>query len=265
MTPREIRDRFGAHREIQGGGWLHLKKGQITDDTEMSLALGASILDEGAVEARAAAEAFSAWMRTKPADIGHTVRRGLVHFRRTGETAVPHNEYNAGNGACMRTLPVALFTYGQDEAAVRAAVVAQAHVTHNSELADAGTLCTVRMIQLALSGAPKAELKRLADELAAARPEYRYAGKPRENPSGFIAETLQVVFQALFENDGFESGLIETVNRGGDADTTGAIYGMLGGTLYGVQAIPERWLKDLDHKTKAACEAQALALMALAQ
>ena len=39
MTPGEIRAAFGVHREITGGGWLHLKPGHVTDDTEMSLCM----------------------------------------------------------------------------------------------------------------------------------------------------------------------------------------------------------------------------------
>ncbi|HSO84778.1 ADP-ribosylglycohydrolase family protein, partial [Thiocapsa sp.] len=75
MTPREIREVYGEHRNLIGGGWLRLRKGRVTDDTEMSLALGNSILAAGCVDAHAIAEAFSDWMRTKPVDIGHTVRR----------------------------------------------------------------------------------------------------------------------------------------------------------------------------------------------
>ena len=40
--------------------------------------------------------------------------------------------------------------------------------------------------------------------------------------------------------------MVETVNCGEDAYTTGAIAGMLGGALYGLDAIPERWLKKLE-------------------
>jgi ADP-ribosyl-[dinitrogen reductase] hydrolase len=36
------------------------------------------------------------------------------------------------------------------------------------------------------------------------------------------------------------------VNQGGDADTTGAIAGMIAGALYGEAAIPGAWLKRLD-------------------
>ena len=88
MTPREILEAHGEHRDIKGGGWLRLRKGQVTDDTEMSLALGEAILSAGRIDGESVAASFSAWMRTKPVDIGNTVRRGIVHYRRTGETQV---------------------------------------------------------------------------------------------------------------------------------------------------------------------------------
>jgi len=90
-----------------------LKPGQVTDDTTMSLALGASILAQGKVDALAAAQAFDAWMRAKPVDIGNTVRRNLLQFRNTGNPEAPYSDHDAGNGAAMRVLPVALATFGQ--------------------------------------------------------------------------------------------------------------------------------------------------------
>ena len=39
-----------------------------------------------------------------------------------------------------------------------------------------------------------------------------------------------------------------TVNQGGDADTTGAICGMLAGAYYGMEGIPRRWQKKMDPK-----------------
>jgi ADP-ribosyl-[dinitrogen reductase] hydrolase len=44
LTPNEIRQQHGVHRDITGGGWLRLKAGKVTDDTTMSLALGASFV-----------------------------------------------------------------------------------------------------------------------------------------------------------------------------------------------------------------------------
>lgn len=262
MTPREIKAEFGEHHQITGGGWLKLKPGQVTDDTEMSLALGEAVLASGRVEPEACAEAFSAWMSRKPVDIGNTVRRGIVHYRRNGLTAVPENEHDAGNGACMRVLPVALATWGLVEAEVRQACRVQSHVTHHNKLSDAGTECVVLMVQRALDGAGKYDLLTSeAARLVESHPEFRFRGRREENPSGYIVHTLRAVFQALFDTDDFEDCLVDVVNRGGDADTTGAIAGMLAGALYGIEAIPGRWLKSLDRTVYRQCEVQALALM----
>ncbi|MBK1732476.1 ADP-ribosyl-[dinitrogen reductase] hydrolase [Thiococcus pfennigii] len=263
MTPREIREVYGEHRDILGGGWLRLRKGRVTDDTEMSLALGRTILAHGRVEPQAVAEAFSDWMRTKPVDIGHTVRRGISLYRRTGAVEVPENDYDAGNGACMRCLPVALATLGAPLVEVAAANRRQSHVTHHSLLADRGTLCVIRMVQTALLGGSHADLRRLADALVAEDRRYAYDRKRMENPGGYLVETLRAVFQALFATEDFETALIDVVNRGGDADTTGAILGMIAGPLYGLEAIPRRWRRVLDADTRQNCLSQSQALIAL--
>lgn len=264
MTPREIRQAHGVHRHLSGGGWLRLRRGQVTDDTEMSLALGWAILGAGGVDAPAIAESFSAWMRGKPVDIGHTVRRGIVRFRQTGQTVMPLNDQDAGNGACMRALPIALCTLGLEAAAVAEANRIQSHTTHHSPLGDAGTLTVIRMVQTALLGGDLAKLRLLAEALVVEEPRYRYDRQRLENPGGYIVETLQAVFQALFGTHDFETALIDVVNRGGDADTTGAILGMIAGALYGREAIPRRWLAALDPRIKESCREQASALLRMA-
>lgn len=269
MTPREIAHRFthhgGVHRELIGGGWLRLPPGQVTDDTTMSLALGASILANGGkVEPLGCAQAFDAWMRAKPVDIGNTVRRNLIRFRTTGEPVAPPSEHDAGNGAAMRILPVALATLGQPEAAVRAACRAQAHVTHHNAMSDAACEFLALTVQDFLRGDSLRQVfrQRIAP-LVLEQPAFAFRQRPRrENPSGWIVETLQAVLQALVDADGFENCLVDVVNRGGDADTTGAIAGMLAGVLYGREALPARWLKVLDPAIREACAAQAWRLVA---
>lgn len=265
MTPREIAHNYGTHNNIVGGGWLNLKAGHVTDDTTMSLALGRAILECRGIDPIAIASAFDQWMRGKPVDIGSTVRRGLLHFRNTGDPVSPLNEHDAGNGACMRTLPVALATLGEGEAAVWQAVQAQAHVTHNNPLSDAGTFCVVSMIQGALLGAGTTQLLQgPVKALLADFPEFSFRRKRNDNPSGFIVHTLRLVFEALLDTDNFEDCLVVTVNQGGDADTTGAIAGMIAGAVYGLDAIPVRWKKQLDPATASACREQAAALLTLA-
>lgn len=265
MTPREIAAQHGVHGRIRGGGWLRLKPGQVTDDTGMALALGEAILAHRRVDARAVAEAFDAWMRGKPVDIGNTVRRGIVSYRQTGVPVRPESEHDAGNGAAMRVLPVALASLGRSEDTVRALCRVQSHVTHHNSLSDAATECLALMTQDALAGHDKwALLRRRAEPLIARHPEFEYRQRRRENPSGYVVDTLQAVFQALADSHNFRDCLVDVVNRGGDADTTGAIAGMLAGALYGPDDLPGDWLAALDGAVRQACARQAAALLDLA-
>lgn len=265
MTPREIQRIYGQHDSIRGGGWLKLKRGQVTDDTTMALALGDALLEQGSIDAVAIAKSFNEWFKQKPVDIGNTVRRGIIHFRSSGIPVVPYNEQDAGNGACMRSLPIALFTYGQPLSRMKAASKRQAHVTHNNELSDAACETVIEMIQASFAGQDKATmLKGPVAVLIKRFPQFVFRVQRRENPSPYIVETLQAVFQGFFDTDDFESCLIDVVNRGGDADTTGAIAGMLAGSYYGLNAIPKRWIQTLDKDVSRRCEEQAIALLEIA-
>lgn len=266
MTPREISSRYGVHDTLRGGGWLRLKPGQVTDDTTMSLALGKSIIEQGKVDAYAAAQAFDSWMRAKPVDIGNTVRRNLLQFRKSGNPEAPYSDHDAGNGAAMRMLPVALATLDENEEIVRSASHAQAHVTHHCAASDAACETLAFMVQDALRGKDKNHLlHQHAHPLAAQFPEFRFrAIRQSTNPSGYIAHTLQAVFQSFFDTDDFRDCLVDVVNRGGDADTTGAIAGMLAGAMYGMEQIPIPWLKRLDTNVRQSCEDQAQTLLLLA-
>ena len=264
MTPREIAHDYGTHREIIGGGWLKLRAGQVTDDTGMTMALAEAILlSDGRVEALPCAKSFDAWMRARPVDIGNTVRRNLMLFRKTGRTEAPASDQDAGNGAAMRVLPVALATFGRPEEEVRAACRTQAHVTHNNPVSDAVCEFLALAVQDFLRGDSLRQVYRQrVQPLVAAHPELAFRERPRrENPSGWVVETMQAVLQGLLEVGGFEPFLVDVVNRGGDADTTGAIAGMLGGALYGRGALPARWLQVLDPAVRQSCVAQARRLI----
>lgn len=244
MTPAEVRTRFGVHRKIVGGGWLHLRPGRVTDDTEMSLCLARAILKSGGWNVTAAADEFLAWMRSKPVDIGSTVRRGIRDYLLKGQVETPPNDWDAGNGAVMRMIPVALYTFG-DEQRLTELAVAQAHLTHNHPLSDAACVAAGRMVHTALCGGDRFALHAVARDLAAQYPAFRfndYSGRA----SGYVAETMQTVLHFLFTTGTFEECLVGVVNQGGDADTTGAIAGMIAGAFYGEAAIPPAWLRRLD-------------------
>ena len=262
MTAGEIVANHRVHREIVGGGWLRLKAGQITDDTQMSLALGGALLARGGWDLRAVADAFVAWMRSRPVDIGHTCRRGIRRYALDGSLSAPATSDCAGNGAAMRNLPVALATLG-DPAALAEYSLAQAHLTHHHPLSDAATLALGRMTQMLLRGGAPADCRRVADELSARHPEFRFEPWPGRT-TGYVVDTVQTVFDAFFATASFEACLVKVVNRGGDADTTGALAGQLAGARHGLQGIPARWLRRLDARVNVAIRIQTAGLLALA-
>ena len=263
MLPREIQHQYGIHRDIIGGGWLKLKPGRVTDDTEMSLALGSALLAAQGWNGNAVADAFVAWLKSKPVDIGNTCRRGIQRYMLDGSLSGPVSEADAGNGAAMRNLPVVLATL-HDDAAFRQQTLAQSHITHNHPLSDAGTLALGRMVRhMLLDGQNEIRACRaIANELIAEYPKFRFMPYPKR-ASGYIVDTLQTVLHHLFITDSFESLVVAVVNCGEDADTTGAIAGMLGGALYGAREIPQRWLDKLEVQVHADIRKQVEGLLRL--
>jgi ADP-ribosyl-[dinitrogen reductase] hydrolase len=261
MTPGEIRARYKVHRKIIGGGWLYLKPGQVTDDTQMSLALGQALLQGRQWDLERIADSFLAWMRSKPVDIGATCRRGIRQYMLHGQLQVPFNEWDAGNGAAMRMAPVALFTLG-DFDRLQQCSLEQARLTHNHPLSDAACVTIGTMVQQGIFGADRCRLHKTAHQLISRHASFRFIDDPG-HAGAYVVETMQTVLHYLFSTASFEECLIGVVNQGGDADTTGAIAGMIAGAFYGREGIPARWLKRLNKDVKQAVEDQAVRLVSL--
>ncbi|MCE6959162.1 ADP-ribosyl-[dinitrogen reductase] hydrolase [Cereibacter sphaeroides] len=261
MTRSEIAARHGVHREIVGGGWLKLRPGQVTDDTEMSLALGRSLIRKGGLDARDLCEEFAGWLKSGPVDVGNTCRRGIRRFLVHGTVEGTYSDGDAGNGAAMRVLPVALATLG-DPGRAEAWTLAQARATHHHPLSDDACLALVRMTQGLLHGQGKDAVRRVAEDLAARHRVFRLGPGPGQS-SAYIVDTMQTVLHHYLGAESFDDCLVGTVNQGGDADTTGALAGMLAGATYGLGGIPARWLAALDPDVAGAIRAQVPRLLAL--
>lgn len=261
MTPKQIQKCYGVHQDIIGGGWLGLEAGQVTDDTQMSLAVGQAIIDNQGWNIQAVADNFVAWLESDPPDIGNTCRRGIVRYRDTGEVFGLPRDDEAGNGACMRNLPVVLSTlYRPDYFSEWS--LQQSHITHNHPFSNSATLTLGRIVKHLINGRDMDACKQEAERLISQYSEFAYSpysGKA----SGYIVDTMQTVLHYFFSTDSFESCLIATVNQGGDADTTGALAGMLAGAKYGLERIPGRWLKQLDEQVAAQIHQQTTELIRL--
>ena len=238
-----------------------MPRGAVTDDTEMSLALGNAICKRAGFNLEAVANAFAAWLRSGPRDCGHTCRRGIRNFLLKGELCVEPSESQAGNGALMRNLPVILATLGDSGARERHSL-AQAHLTHFHHYSDAAILALGEMVSGLILGLPASEIEAAARGLVAAHPVFAHDGY--SGPAGgYVVETVCTVLHCFFDELDYEACVVRTVNRGGDADTTGAIAGMLAGARSGAKSLPSRWLRRLEAPVRQEIERQSRALLAL--
>ena len=251
MTASEIRAQHGVHRKLTGGGWLRLRPGEVTDDTQMSLCIARSIVTVG-FSAQDIAQHFVLWYRSRPPDIGNTCRRGIARFIAHGTVHGPPNQGDAGNGAVMRMAPIALAALA-DGKLLEAHAIEQAHITHHHPLSDAACILVGRLIQLALIGHAMHRLRRQADATTAQFPQFRYVPYHALS-TAYVVDTMQTVLHFLFTTSSFEECLIATVNQGGDADTTGAIVGAIAGAYYGIEAIPREWVRKLDPSVRTEIE-----------
>jgi ADP-ribosyl-[dinitrogen reductase] hydrolase len=262
MTKSEIAERYGVHDQIVGGGWLRLAPGQVTDDTDMALALGRSLLRCDGFDARDLCEEFAAWLKSRPVDVGNTCRRGIRRYMTNGSVAGDYFDGDAGNGAAIRILPLAIATIGDPDRAA-SWTLAQCRTTHHHPLSDAAALALVRMLHALMEGAGKPGARAIADDLIE---QHRVFGfEPyRGQCSAYVVDTMQTVLHFYFDTDSFSDCVVRTVNQGGDADTTGALAAMLAGATYGIDAIPKSWLGRLDRNVVAKIRSQLPDLLALA-
>lgn len=273
MRPREIAAHYGVHRDIIGGGWLKLSPGQVTDDTTMALALGAALLQGGRGEiddlaqgdetlVRRIGDAYVRWLKGKPVDCGNTCRRGIQRYLLDGTLQGPFNPGDGGNGALMRNLPTVLATLG-NTAAFEHLSLAQARLTHHHPLSDIATLGLGHLLRLLLGGASHAAGQQWVTQWVQDQQAFRFTPY-KGRATAYVVDTVQTVLHYWTRHADFEEALVATVNQGDDADTTGALVGMLAGACCGAARLPRRWLHRLPNATVQAITDQTSGLLALA-
>lgn len=248
-------------REFVGGGWLHLAPGEITDDTQMTLALARSLTSDGLDMALMTAE-FLAWYRSNPKDIGNTTRAALallaegVPPEESGVTVSNSmGDRGAGNGSVMRCAPVAI-RFCTDPERLVSASLASAAITHADRRCTWGAVAINQAIAHVLHGGGRdgvvaAAVHGIPDEDVVVA--VRSAGdRPREQvkSGGFVLDTVGAALWCLLTQDGYEETVVAAVGLGDDTDTTAAVTGALAGALYGVQAIPARWRDTVQHRNE---------------
>ena len=149
----------------------------------------------------------------------------------------PYNSF--GNGAAMRISPVAYFANSIDECIELSKKVTQ--VTHNHPEGIKGAEAVAVTIYMALHGSNR---KEITDFIKA----HYYPLKANCNEirkhycfEASCQETVPQSIQAFLDSTCYEDAVRMTISLGGDADTMGAITGVIAEAYYGIP-------KDIESK-----------------
>jgi len=255
MTPSEIRNKYGVHREIIGGGAFRWRPGQGTDDTDLTWAVLSAYLDGDYTLDRVGKNMLN-WYHGGPCDIGAATCNALSYLDAKGNPRCSGGtgEYSNGNGSLMRCIPTALAR--PDAERRRKELVEISAITHAHRQSTDSCVAYGEMVNALLEGADSSAAIAAAQGLDL-HPKVQEAlevdpSLPVESlcTSGYVIESLRCAVWAIQQDDTFEELLVALVNRGDDADTTGAIAGGLLGVLQGVEVIPSRWLETLEYRQR---------------
>lgn len=255
------RDSLPYQTEMTGGGPFKLPIGCWTDDTSMALAMAESLVHANGFNPENIMKRFVNWRdwgMYSPTgecfDIGTTVSRALNNYEATGNAyAGGRGPENAGNGALMRLAPVVLFARKDTNLLVDLADK-QSRLTHGAPESIESCQLMALMVADALNGKTREDVMRTrtwggeAKVAAIAAGEWRGKSRDEIKSTGYVIDTLEAALWCVDKTDSFEQAVILAVNLGGDADTIGAVTGQLAGAIYGLDAIPERWLAPLAWK-----------------
>ena len=224
MNHEQIKKQYGQVTDIIGGGWLNLKAGKVTDDTQMTICVMDALMGNIKLFEECCMGNFIEWYRMGPKDVGGQCSRGIICAMSTGHF-IEKDDMALGNGSLMRAMPCALINRPDLN-------VAQGKLTHNNSECSQIILEYTRLIQ-----------NILYNNL------YTYKVKSILEPSGYIRDTFN---NSLYwaNKPSFEKAIIGAVNDGGDADTIAAITGSIAGARFGYDAIPQRWIDQLDSEVK---------------
>lgn len=243
-----------AHEGTPVGTW--------SDDGAQALCLLASLLHCDKLDVDDLGKRFIDWydsgymaVNNRVFDVGITTSeaiRNLMQGVPALEAGIDRQNAN-GNGSLMRTLPLALWHKGTDEELITDAEK-QSCVTHRhvrSQVCCALYCLWARNILnekanpwetavTSLTTAYQDDEKRTAELEFHIRPlePYKIGG------SGYVVDSLRSA-QELAASESFELVAKRAITLGNDTDTTACVAGGIAGLMFGVDAIPKRWLAGL--------------------
>lgn len=234
-------------KDMVGGGVHDTAPGEWTDDGATAMAIADAYISYKRFAPGAIAQNFKQWRkggtygtRNYCFDIGNTTAEALSASSNKRPYGGSCSLMTDGNGGIMRMAPHILFNHNNKTMAI-AESVAGGLLTHGTGKC------------VAYSAALAAELFDGAVQF-----DNTLFGKGIKEESGTVMGCYASAWQSVRATKSFEDAVVHAVNKGGDADTVGAVTGMIAGRIYGYDTIPQRWLDKLVQHDKLLATATML-------
>lgn len=243
-----------AHHGVAPGTW--------SDDGAHALCLLATLLERGRLDLDDLGARLLAWYEHgymavdgMVFDVGLTCSAAIraVRAGTPAAQAGPSGQYDNGNGALMRVLPLVLWHRGSDQSLVHDAHQ-QSLVTHGhlrSQVCCALYCLWARRVLADESdawGEAVSSLRTIYASMPEALEELDWSVRPDDAPdgngSGYVVDALRSAHMVQAAGT-YEDVVRAAIALGNDTDTTACIAGGIAGLRFGIQGIPERWRNQL--------------------
>lgn len=273
-----------------GGGIFDLDPGQITDDTEMAMALIMSIVKGRGIEDSIILDGYRNWYKSEPFDIGKNTQFIFGNAKNTSPNISRqlaksfdanckkiYGSENLSNGGLMRISPLAIFAAPivqkyQDKPTLVSNLLlrfayADTSLSHSSKDALVASATFLALVAgNIVNGRDDFEKTIFLVKLVSSESEKikkiveRAMNREKLNPPptvniGYLGTALQLAIlrsiQIKNKELSFHSALVSTIKLGGDTDTNCAIVGAAIGALSKFEDFPSQWVTSvLDCKEK---------------
>ncbi len=298
MDPETIRNTFGTWIEsflpAPPNHIIHnaMRAGQITDDTQQTLLLVDTILENGEIRPEYVATRLIRWAEGLNAFestiLGPSSLRALNAIR-NGVPIEKAGAFGDTNGAAMKISPIGIIHPGDIEATVTD-VAKVCLPTHNTNIAIAGASAIACAVCMAMvTDDMETVISAFFDGIRLGMKKGRsWYGASLERRSRWAldlvkrAHSQDEVISDLYDLIGAGVAITESVptalalfvyakgdpvytiqlaaNMGGDCDTVGAIAGAMAGTFRGITAFPDHYHRIIDEVNQLSLKNYALRL-----
>lgn len=247
--------------------------GTWSDDTSLTLALIDSIVEKKEINYADIMDRFSNWLMYNDYtatgqvfDVGSSTSRAIMNYGR-GMNPLEcggASEYENGNGALMRILPLAYYFEKQSDITLEY----QMEIVHNISalthrhpvsligcgiyISIARSLLSQKLslytsVEQGIKTAFEYYENKIWDDLRSYTRlkdvcKFSKLSETEIGSSGYVVDTLEAALWCLLNTESYEECVLKAVNLGNDTDTVGAVAGGLAGIYYGLYKIPKKWL-----------------------